>query len=169
MTTIMTRLNGSDGRGRSMRRLASPGLANAPRPYPPSSVRPVQLSVTEIATWQRNPYAIYAKHILQLKKLEELDAELDAADRGVMIHEALEKFIGIYPRDLPADAEDRLLEIGRGIFAHHHDDPRVQAFWWANFTVIARWFITHERARREHGITFMQAEAQGAWRLAISP
>ena len=88
-----------------------------PQPCPPVSVRPTTLSVTEITTWLRNPYAIYARHILNLKKLEELDAELDASDRGVMIHAALEKFVRAHPETLPPDAETQLLNIGRHIFA----------------------------------------------------
>jgi ATP-dependent helicase/nuclease subunit B len=132
-----------------------------PQPRPPVSVRPTKLSVTEIGTWQRNPYAIYAKHILKLEKLEELDAKLDAADRGMMIHAALEKFAHAYPKDLPSEAEEKLLEIGRGIFARDNSDPRVNAFWWANFTVIARWFIAEMRERHAQGVTFVEAEAKG--------
>jgi ATP-dependent helicase/nuclease subunit B len=134
-----------------------------PQPCPPVALRPTQLSVTEISTWLRNPYAIYAKHILKLKKLEELDAPLDAADRGEMIHAALEKFVTTYPLHLPPDAEEKLLAIGQDIFTHTDTeaDPRVQAFWWANFTRIAAWFIAQERERRAVGTVPLKAEAKG--------
>jgi ATP-dependent helicase/nuclease subunit B len=121
----------------------------------------MRLSVTEISTWQRNPYAIYARHVLGLQKLDELDAELDASDRGTMIHAALEQFVKAYPTVLPVDAEERLLEIGRVIFAKELNDPRVQAFWWAMYTGIARWFIAHERERRAVGMRPLNAEAKG--------
>ncbi|MDR3448201.1 MAG: PD-(D/E)XK nuclease family protein, partial [Alphaproteobacteria bacterium] len=138
-----------------------PAPCPRPRPCPPVAARPTSLSVTEIGTWLRNPYAIYAKHILKLTKLEELDAELDAADRGTMIHAALEKFATLYPNDPPPDAEQKLLAIGRAIFAQDHGDPRVQAFWWARFTGIATWFIDQTRQRRAAGIMQIQAEAKG--------
>jgi ATP-dependent helicase/nuclease subunit B len=64
------------------------GACARPQPRPPAEARPAALSVTEISTWLRNPYAIYARHVLRLKKLEELDAAPDAAERGVMIHAA---------------------------------------------------------------------------------
>src|SRR5207244_1609471 len=37
------------------------------RPRPPLAARPRQLSVTQIETWIRDPYAIYARYILHLK------------------------------------------------------------------------------------------------------
>jgi len=132
-----------------------------PQPCPPVELRPKALSVTEITTWLRNPYAIYAKHILKLKKLDDLDAELDASDRGTMIHEALERFIKAYPENLPDDAEAKLLAIGQEIFAQDKGDPRVRAFWEAGFSKIASWFVAKDRERREEGIVSVLAEISG--------
>ena len=55
-----------------------------PAPCPPVAARPRTLSVTEIETWRRDPYAIYARHILRLKPLDPLDAEPGAAERGTL-------------------------------------------------------------------------------------
>ncbi|MFA5040449.1 MAG: PD-(D/E)XK nuclease family protein, partial [Bdellovibrionales bacterium] len=136
-----------------------------PLPCPSVALRPTKLSVTEIGTWLRNPYAIYAKHILKLRKLDELDAELDAADRGMMIHEALEKFVRAFPQKLPADAEERLLAIGREIFADDKGDPRVRAFWEAGFANIAAWFIKQERELRDADVSSVVAEAEGSCKV----
>ena len=38
-----------------------------PRPRPPLAARPRQLSVTRIETLIRDPYAIYARHVLKLR------------------------------------------------------------------------------------------------------
>jgi ATP-dependent helicase/nuclease subunit B len=132
-----------------------------PQPRPAVAVRPTTLSVTEIGTWMRNPYAIYAKHILNLRKLDELDAEPDAADRGMMIHNALEKFLHDYPDHLPSDAEAKLIEIGQNIFAKDNSNPHIRAFWGARFNALATWFVEQERARRALGIKFLIAEAKG--------
>ena len=43
-----------------------PRPVRPPRPCPPVALRPRQLSVTEIETWLRDPYAIYARHVLRL-------------------------------------------------------------------------------------------------------
>ncbi|MEO1100538.1 MAG: double-strand break repair protein AddB [Pseudomonadota bacterium] len=63
-----------------------------PRPCPPLEARPKRLSVTRIDTLQRDPYSIYAEHVLRLSALDPLDGEVDARKRGTAIHEALEKF-----------------------------------------------------------------------------
>ena len=54
------------------------------------SARPRSLSVTEIETWLRDPYAIYAKHVLRLRPLDPLDAEIGPLERGSAVHAALE-------------------------------------------------------------------------------
>ena len=117
-------------------------------PSPPLAARPRQLSVTQIETWIRDPYAIYARHILGLKAVEELDADPGRADLGIAVHEALAEFIRRHPRDLPAAADDELIEIGRAAFRGMLSRPGVWAFWWPRFVRVARWFIAEERARR---------------------
>ena len=37
-----------------------------PAPKPPVAARPAGLSVTDIENWLRDPYTIYAKHVLRL-------------------------------------------------------------------------------------------------------
>ena len=65
------------------------GLLDAPRdirpvsppaPRPPLGARPRRLSVTQVETWMRDPYAIYARHVLRLRALEPIDADPGAAD-----------------------------------------------------------------------------------------
>ncbi|HUN50318.1 MAG TPA: double-strand break repair protein AddB, partial [Candidatus Sulfotelmatobacter sp.] len=69
----------------------------APAPRPPVEARPRELSVTRIETWVRDPYAIFAGQILRLKPLEPLDADPGAAERGTIMHRALELFVRAYP------------------------------------------------------------------------
>ena len=137
-----------------------------PAPRPPVAARPRRLSVTRIEVWRRDPYAIYAAYILGLKALKPLDAEPDAADRGTIIHRALEDFVKLYPRDiLPAAAHDQLIELGRKVFAPVIDQPGVRAFWWPRFERIASWFIATEQARRG-GLAEVHGEAEGRLILA---
>ena len=55
-------------------------------------MRPTTLSVTAIEDWLRDPYTIYARHILKLHPLDPVDMPLSAADRGSAIHESLGEF-----------------------------------------------------------------------------
>jgi ATP-dependent helicase/nuclease subunit B len=136
-------------------------VAERPAPRPPVAARPRHLPVTQIETWMRDPYAIYARHILGLKPLDAIDQEPGAADRGVLIHRALERFVRAFPGALPEDALDRLLVLGREVFRPFAARPAVAAFWWPRFERAARWFIDTERGRRRD-FAECRAEASGA-------
>ena len=57
----------------------------APKPKPSREKRPRSFSVTEVGIWLRNPYAIYAKKILELEPLDPIDLP-SPIDRGNFIH-----------------------------------------------------------------------------------
>jgi ATP-dependent helicase/nuclease subunit B len=116
-----------------------------PRPSPSVERRPKRLSVTRIETLIRDPYAIYARDVLKLRPFEPLGKLPDAAERGTLIHDVLERFVRECPHGpFDAAAEERLLAIGREAFARHADFPEVAALWWPRFEKIARWFISAE-------------------------
>jgi ATP-dependent helicase/nuclease subunit B len=119
-----------------------------PQPRPPISARPSALSVTRIEKLIANPYALYAEKILGLEPLHPLAKPLSAADRGSLIHEALRRFGELSPGSLPANARERLIAIGKDVFAPYVYDPQVAAFWWPQFERIAEWFIEQERLSR---------------------
>lgn len=139
----------------------NPKKASAPRPRPPIEARPVSFSVTQIETWQRNPYAIYARRVLDLNALDPLDGEPGAADRGNLIHDALDGFIRAGPPEDPDAALAVLLEHGRQVFETVIDRPAVWAFWWPRFERIARWFIAAE-AERAPSLSASHTEVRGA-------
>jgi ATP-dependent helicase/nuclease subunit B len=119
-----------------------------PEPRPPLAARPRRLSVTQVETWLGDPYAIYARHILGLKALDELDADPGRADLGIRIHQALAEFVRLFPRELPEDAAARLLAIGRASFGPVLSRPGAWAFWWPRFERIVRWLVAEEEAHR---------------------
>ena len=125
-----------------------PGPRPAPAPAPPVAARPRRLSVTKIETWIGDPYSIYARDILRLFKLDPVDADPSAAERGIIIHRILDAFVSEHPDVLPADAQERLLALGRAHFEAVGARPGVLAFWWPRFERIAQWFLDTERARR---------------------
>lgn len=132
----------------------------APAPVPPLDARPDRLSVTDVETLVRDPYAIYAKRILDLSALDPLDADPGAADRGSIIHNAIDRFVRECGDDLPDDALDRLLAIGEEEFAPWLDRPGIRAFWWPRFERIADWVVALE-AERAPGIVRRHTEVDG--------
>ncbi len=120
-----------------------------PAPCPPLESRPTQLSVTAIEKWMRDPYSIYARYVLGLKKLNDLEQDTDAAVRGTLIHDVLEEFIKDYPAALPEDATAILKERGHEkLRAYQDTNPALPGFWEPRFDNLADWFITHEQAWR---------------------
>ena len=83
-----------------------------PEPKPPVSARPKKLSVTAVETLIRDPYSIYARYILKLKKLDDLGGQADAADLGIIIHKTAEDFCKKHQSSLPDDFEREILENG---------------------------------------------------------
>src|SRR6185369_1630726 len=66
---------------------ARPQPVARPSPTPPLAARPSRLSVTEIETLIRDPYAVYAKHVLGLQPLDPLGAPPDVRVKGILIHD----------------------------------------------------------------------------------
>jgi len=137
-----------------------------PQPRPPRAARPAQLSVTEIEDLLRDPYTIYARHVLNLQPLDPVDMPLSAADRGTAIHNALGEFTQTYPKQLPADVVRLLRDIGTKHFAHLIDRPEARALWWPRFQRIAKWFAHWEEFRRPEIVDIL-AETRGTLQIQL--
>ena len=141
-----------------------------PRPRPPLAARPRQLSVTRIETLIRDPYAIYARHVLKLQPVEPIVARADPARRGMVIHEAISDFLRAYPDALPPDALAELLRLGHAHFAAVLGDPAVFSFWWPRFERIADWLVEQERLQRPASrISTPRSKAASRFRLPMPP
>ncbi len=132
-----------------------------PAPTPPVAARPRRLSVTDIETWLADPYRLYARRILRLRELDELAADPGAAERGEIIHQILDRFLQLYPAELPPNALPEMLSLGRAIFDRQALPPSVEVFWWPRFARIAEWVVAHETVRREDGTVPIASETRG--------
>ncbi|MBV9734502.1 MAG: double-strand break repair protein AddB [Acidisphaera sp.] len=139
-----------------------------PRPCPAVTLRPRKLSVTEIETWLRDPYAIYARHVLRLVPLDPVEQSADAASYGALVHAALHRFLGgIGPR-WPADARERLRAAMELELRQAGVRPAVEAWWMPRLHRIADWVAEEEARRRaEAPPAFLQAEVSGRWTLDV--
>ncbi|HEX8663735.1 MAG TPA: double-strand break repair protein AddB [Beijerinckiaceae bacterium] len=121
----------------------------APKPDPALHPFPRALSVTEVETLVRDPYAIYAKHILKLDALDPVAAAPGAAERGTLLHDILGRFAMDYPKALPADALERLLQRGADAFRPTEEAyPELYAEWWPRFERLAAAFVGWDEGRR---------------------
>lgn len=120
----------------------------APAPCPPVSSRPRKLSASGVDLLIQDPYSAYAKYILKLYPLDDLDIEMDQRDYGTLVHAIIEEFNNLYPAQLPDNALDVLLDLGEKHFASLHIDRDKEAFWRPKFIKTAQWILEQEREYR---------------------
>ncbi len=125
--------------------------AERPSPRPPASARPRKLSVTEIKRLIRDPYAVYAKHILRLRPLDPLVQAPDALLRGIVIHEILEQFIKDSVLDSALLTQENFLKRADALLAEHVAWPTARKLWLARLERISGAFLSAEVTRRTDG------------------
>ncbi|MEP0585138.1 MAG: double-strand break repair protein AddB [Roseibium sp.] len=120
-----------------------------PEPKPPVPARPRSLSITEIERLVRDPYSIFARHVLDLQPVDPIGGVPGAADKGNIIHDALAEFLEGWSGPYDDAAVARLILVGEKHFASLDAFPAVRALWWPRFKRIARGFVAFEAARAD--------------------
>jgi ATP-dependent helicase/nuclease subunit B len=137
----------------------------APAPAPPVALRPRRLRVTEIELLVRDPYAIYARHILGLAKLKPLEESADAADYGNVVHSGLHQFYQRFGTAWPADAPAQLMACMDAALDSAKMRPALAAWWRPRLRRIGAWVAEAEVLRRsKHGrLQLIRTEQKGVW------
>ena len=138
----------------------------APRPTPPTAARPTDFFVTQIEKLLRDPYAIYARHILRLRKLDRLDEAFDNRHVGNLFHAVLFEYASAPPpdaHDARVAALQKLWDEKAESFGLTQDR---RAFWntpaLGAFERLARW----DEAHRNLGAPAI-LEEKGTWRFSV--
>ncbi|HWK63924.1 MAG TPA: double-strand break repair protein AddB [Rhizobiaceae bacterium] len=118
-----------------------------PNHAPPLEARPRRFSVTEIETLRRDPYAVYARRVLDLAPIEPLIRDPGAAERGTLFHDILNRFVRSGTDPMADNAADALLEAGRAAFAEAALPEDIAAVWWPRFLAMAGNVVAWERGR----------------------
>ena len=138
-------------------------LRPEPKPHPderwPNNRR--QLSITQIKTWIRDPYSIYARYILGLSPLDDLDRALDVRDYGNALHKGLEDFTKAHKTTLPKEAASLLVHsFKQAMRGMHYPDYDI-AKETARLEKIAAKIIPWMEDRRARGWAVRGVEAKG--------
>ncbi|TAH32264.1 MAG: hypothetical protein EYC62_09575 [Alphaproteobacteria bacterium] len=136
----------------------------APRANPPVDSRPRQFSATSIELWMRDPYAFYAKYILRLHKLDELERKFEHLSRGNLLHNILEEFVQSSPTSNGHDIIRKLAEEKLRPWLH---DPYVAEMWWPRLCNILDWFVDIEQ-QRHAAVAQSITETKGQIQFAIN-
>jgi ATP-dependent helicase/nuclease subunit B len=127
-----------------------------PAPKPPVAARPRRLGVTAVEQWLRDPYGLYARHILKLRPLERPDEEVDARARGTAIHKAFERFALTYPDALPESAEAEFAALLTSCLREAGMTPARMARESALAANAAGWAVAFEQRRRPGARLFVE-------------
>ena len=139
----------------------APRPAPRPAPAPPVGERPRALSITEIRTWVRDPYSIFARHVLGLRRLDPADMPPDARERGTALHEALEKIVPHWADGIPESAVEDLVEAARLPLDRLGFSPEEMGVELGRFRRAARWLVQWEQQRQGIGTRLEQVEIKG--------
>lgn len=140
------------------RRAPKVPAAPRPAPAPPTDARPTRLSVTEIQRLIRDPFEIYAKHVLKLGVIPQPPTEPDARLRGIALHEVADRFTA---QPLSGDAQAdraRLIQTASQVFDQMVPWPVTRHLWLARLEKIADEFLTDEHRRQSEGQIFIREE-----------
>jgi len=128
-----------------------------PAPRPPVAARPRRLSVSRVEAWVRDPYAVYAREVLRLRKLDPWDEAPGAAARGSALHE----IVAAWTRHGAATrGEAAMLDIAARVL-EACAPPVAVALWRPRLAAMARWFTAFETERLARGLR-AEVEIDGA-------
>ncbi|USO01096.1 MAG: PD-(D/E)XK nuclease family protein [Alphaproteobacteria bacterium] len=114
-----------------------------PSPVPPISLRPTQFSATDLGTLVTDPYSIFAKKILKIRMLDNLDDVPNAAKRGTVLHRSLELAMKRFSEDRFIPTPSSLNELGRIACEEEGVGDHYFRAWQPRFMVVYNWFIAH--------------------------
>jgi ATP-dependent helicase/nuclease subunit B len=135
--------------------------AGRPAPAPPASERPRSISVTEVDRLKADPYAFYARKMLGLSALDEVDADPGPAWRGSAVHKVLEAWM----KEDDCDPS-RLRTRAEALLDATHAHPLMRALWQPRLMEAIDWIAAEVARGREMGRLPLRAEAWGETELA---
>jgi ATP-dependent helicase/nuclease subunit B len=142
-----------------------------PAPRPPVAVRPRRLSVSDATQLIADPYAFYAKRILRLQALDDLDADIGAREYGTLVHHAMRFFLAGLGTGWPgADAARALWDQACAeALKKEAVHPGVLAFWGPRMTRMGEFVIAEEEKLRAHnGLLRCLTEHKGSLTLKLT-
>jgi ATP-dependent helicase/nuclease subunit B len=142
-----------------------------PAPRPPVAVRPRRLSVSDATQLIADPYAFYAKRILRLQALDDLDADIGAREYGTLVHHAMRFFLAGLGTGWPGIAAARALWAQACAEALQKESvhPGVLAFWGPRMARMGEFVIAEEeKLRAQNGLLRCLTEHEGSILLHLA-
>ncbi|UDF31400.1 UNVERIFIED_ORG: double-strand break repair protein AddB [Roseateles sp. XES5] len=139
-------------------------IAPRPEPFPPAELQPRKYSFSEVGRLRRDPYAIYARHILRLDPIAPFNLDPGPAERGSLYHRIVDRFVQEAASGEPLARIDRIL---REEFAAVALPPHIDAVWRPRFAAVARAFV-HWHEQRAGSIRDSLTEVPASLDLSVA-
>ena len=120
---------------------------------PSAQQRPRTLPVTDIDKLFTDPFSVYARHVLGLRKLDEIDAAPEASDFGSIAHRAIEVLAKHWDATAQPAQESELQAMAQDALRDFSERPSVDLFWRARLLNGLRYVNRLEAERRAQSIT----------------
>ncbi|HET9429452.1 MAG TPA: double-strand break repair protein AddB [Allosphingosinicella sp.] len=135
--------------------------ASRPAPAPAAAERPRNISVTEVDRLKADPFAFYARKMLRLAALDQVDADPSPAWRGTAVHSVLEAWMKEDDCD-PSKLRPRAEALLAGSSAH----PLMRALWQPRLIEAIDFIAAEVERNRLAGRLPLKAEAWGTTEIA---
>lgn len=142
---------------------------DAPKPRIPGELAPGQISASGYNALVACPYQYYARHLLRLAELDEVQEEIEKKDYGQVVHAVLTKFHEQHPHvsDLESHiAEERLAARSAEAFAPMVARNYLARAWLARWTKLIPDYVAWQREREAEGWRWKSGEAKGELQIA---
>jgi ATP-dependent helicase/nuclease subunit B len=133
-----------------------PARVSRPAPAPAASERPRRVAVTELDRLKADPFAFYARRMLELSALDPVDADPSPAWRGTAVHAVLQAWTN-------EDGSDpmRLRPRAEALLAQTNTHPLLRALWEPRLIEAIEWIAAVVEENRSEGRVPLHAEAYG--------
>lgn len=149
----------------------SVGSTSLPSPVVAGDALPMSISASGYNMLMACPYQFYARYVLALREVDDVQEEVEKADFGNFVHEVLRRFHSEFPHvsALEADAaSEHLVRISRDVFAESMTHDYLARAWLLRWEKLLPMYLEWQRAREAEGWRFHAAEVDKRIELTTS-
>jgi ATP-dependent helicase/nuclease subunit B len=136
--------------------------ARQPAPSVPAEAVPPTVSISAYNSLVACPYQFYARHVLRLNELDEVQESIEKRDYGERVHKILQRFHGHYPqvgRHTSGEMEIALRKISEDVFADLLEQDFAARAWLARWIKSLPSYLEWQLQNEELGWRYAGAEA----------
>jgi ATP-dependent helicase/nuclease subunit B len=129
---------------------------------------PISVSISGYNSLVACPYQFYARHILKLNELDEVQESIEKSDYGERVHEVLQRFHERYPQVSGQDTakmEAALRDISEQVFADLLAHDFAARAWLARWNKSLPAYLAWQQEGEAEGWRYAEAETKFDWPL----